>query len=422
MDVTVFYAWQDDRPGKCNRYLIRDAAKDACKRITEDASNDFNVRLDQDTAGRPGMCDIPNTILEKIRECNVLLADLTFVGKTDPASRRDKQISNPNVLMELGYAVGSKAADESDGFERVIGVMNTAYGKPEDQMFDVKRRRPITYKLPETSDGTTVRQAEKSLSEDLEKALIIIFNEAVKPGKEETGTGRFLEIRDQFEQSIRDGSFHDLFLTKNVIAVTLAPDKPHDIDYEKLQAQSLATLGRWVTGRQTRARSVIARHKPDSPEVGSGPKRSCSIAELNSEGTILAADVFFLYPPFHRDRSREDDKEKIIPSRPLETELIDCVGDNGKILAGLDIEPPWRLGISFLGIRGFSLYAGFDSRPTSYPEDDLITDSILIRDTEDATDYKRVARLLKGTFDYIWQEFGYRGSCNYDEQGNRRPR
>ncbi len=68
MDVTVFYAWQEDRPKKLNRYLIRDAAKAACKRITDDSTNEFAVSLDEATLGTPGMCDIPNTILEKVRE------------------------------------------------------------------------------------------------------------------------------------------------------------------------------------------------------------------------------------------------------------------------------------------------------------------------------------------------------------------
>ena len=134
MDITVFYAWQDDQPRKTNRYLIRDAAQAACDEITEDTSNDYTLTLDQDTAGQPGMCDIPNTILEKIRNCNIFLADLTFVGESINKSPEEKAqlIPNPNVTLELGYAVGSKATKESDGFDRVIAVMNTAYGEPDE--------------------------------------------------------------------------------------------------------------------------------------------------------------------------------------------------------------------------------------------------------------------------------------------------
>ena len=119
MDITVFYAWQDDRPGKVNRYLIRDAALEACRQITEDIAIGHSLKLDQDTAGRPGMCDIPNTILKKIRDCDILLADLTFVGQseTKSANAKPQLVTNPNVTLELGYAVGSKVTEESDGFD-----------------------------------------------------------------------------------------------------------------------------------------------------------------------------------------------------------------------------------------------------------------------------------------------------------------
>jgi hypothetical protein len=59
MDIKVFYAWQDDRPGKINRYLIRDAAKDACNQINEEHANYCNLSLDESTLGVAGMCDIP---------------------------------------------------------------------------------------------------------------------------------------------------------------------------------------------------------------------------------------------------------------------------------------------------------------------------------------------------------------------------
>jgi len=102
MDVTVFYAWQSDRPGKINRHFIRDAASDACKRITDDSTNHFRLTFDSDTRGVAGMCDIPATILEKIDTCDGFLTDLTFVGKTDDGTDREKLVPNPNVVFELG--------------------------------------------------------------------------------------------------------------------------------------------------------------------------------------------------------------------------------------------------------------------------------------------------------------------------------
>jgi hypothetical protein len=182
MDITVFYAWQSDRPSKVSHYLIRNAAQEACEEITNDPTNDFVLTLDQDTRGQPGMCDIPNTILEKIRKCHVFLADLTFVGRSDSplAGEEPQLIPNPNVTLELGYAVGAKVTDTSDGFDRVIAVMNTAYGKPNEQMFDIKRRQPIRFDLPENADKSAIQRVQESVTEDIRTALQTILAKAME--------------------------------------------------------------------------------------------------------------------------------------------------------------------------------------------------------------------------------------------------
>ena len=71
---------------------------------------------------RPGMCDIPNTILKKIKRCDIFLCDLTFVGSYTNRASTTKKVSNPNVYFEFGFAVARL------GLRRVISVMNAAYG------------------------------------------------------------------------------------------------------------------------------------------------------------------------------------------------------------------------------------------------------------------------------------------------------
>ncbi|NSZ75042.1 hypothetical protein G6L74_14925 [Agrobacterium tumefaciens] len=44
-------------------------------------------------AGVPGTPNISETILNKIRECEIFVGDVTFVAKTEGG----KQIPNPNV-------------------------------------------------------------------------------------------------------------------------------------------------------------------------------------------------------------------------------------------------------------------------------------------------------------------------------------
>ncbi len=121
-DFTLFYAWQSDTAQKANRFLIRDAVDDALKHINATSTIDNAPRLDHDTKNISGTPEIAGSIYEKIGSAGLFLADVTFVGKTSGG----KQLSNPNVLLELGFAASKL------GWERIILVMNSAYGTPDE--------------------------------------------------------------------------------------------------------------------------------------------------------------------------------------------------------------------------------------------------------------------------------------------------
>jgi len=80
VDFTVFYAWQSDRSANTNRFLIRDAAKEAIKKVYKDSEVEESPRLDHDTKDAPGLAEVASTIFRKIEGCGLFLADLTFVG------------------------------------------------------------------------------------------------------------------------------------------------------------------------------------------------------------------------------------------------------------------------------------------------------------------------------------------------------
>ena len=150
---------------KTHRYLIRDAANEAVKRIGKDAEIEDSPRLDHDTQDVSGTPEIAGTIYRKIQDSGIFLADLTFVGSTDLLENRRKLLPNPNVTLELGYAA------RSVGWERIICVMNTAFGPAEELIFDLRHRRwPICYKL-EGEDGEVIRNIRKLLGEQIEIAL-----------------------------------------------------------------------------------------------------------------------------------------------------------------------------------------------------------------------------------------------------------
>jgi hypothetical protein len=173
MNHTVFFSWQSDRSKKEGRYLIETALETAVKRISQDANIEEAVResitVDRDTRGVPGSPRIFETILAKIDQASVFVADLTFCG-----TRCDNRPTpNPNVLIEYGWAL--KSLTEA----RVITVMNRAHGeaRPESMPFDLLARRfPIDYNLPDGASDAERRAVRTKLSDELEFALRAVFD------------------------------------------------------------------------------------------------------------------------------------------------------------------------------------------------------------------------------------------------------
>jgi len=163
---TIFYAWQSDLQPKITRYFIEKSAKRAVKNIQQDIKIVESPRLDSDTQGRSGMPEITATIFDKIETCGIFLADLTYVGETfNDTGRKTKKLPNANVLLELGHA-SSKV-----GWDRIICVMNTFYGDPEEMIFDIKHRRfPITFNL-ENEKSQNKSEIKLSLVKELEAAM-----------------------------------------------------------------------------------------------------------------------------------------------------------------------------------------------------------------------------------------------------------
>src|SRR6185503_1535671 len=98
--------------------------------------------IDRDTVGVPGSPDIATTILQKIEKAAVFVCDVSFINQGTDA----RQTPNPNVLLELGYAL------KALGPNRVVMVLNTNFGGPELLPFDLRMRRAVTYDMAEQSD------------------------------------------------------------------------------------------------------------------------------------------------------------------------------------------------------------------------------------------------------------------------------
>ena len=152
--------------------------------------------LDHDTKDEPGTPHIADTIQKKIKRCGAFVADLTSVVSYKAADGRKKQTPNPNVLIELGLAIRSR------GWERIVLVMNDAFGSLDHLPFDLKHHSfPITYTLSELSDRKAV---EDKLADRLAEKLKLILR--ADAGRQDGRRGQVLENAkkraEEFRQKI----------------------------------------------------------------------------------------------------------------------------------------------------------------------------------------------------------------------------
>lgn len=137
VECKIFYSWQSDLPNATNRGFIQKALESAAKALRADAVQVEPV-VDRDTVGVPGSPDIASTIFNKIDQAQIFVCDVSIVNLMKEA----RPTPNPNVLIELGYALKALGSD------RIIMVMNRAFGEPELLPFDLRLRRVVTYNMP----------------------------------------------------------------------------------------------------------------------------------------------------------------------------------------------------------------------------------------------------------------------------------
>lgn len=176
--MKIFWAWQSDRPGRTNRFFVRDALKQAIEALKKpraveelfEAERPDEIHLDQDRQGVSGSPPLAATILKKIDASSVLVADVSPVAQIEQVGedgqRTTKTIMNPNVAIELGYAA------KSIGDTSILMVMNKQYGGRKDLPFDLAHLAgPIYYDLPEDADSTRIKAEQKKLAGILKQAL-----------------------------------------------------------------------------------------------------------------------------------------------------------------------------------------------------------------------------------------------------------
>lgn len=165
----IFYSWQSDLQNTTNRNFIESALEKAIGEASQELAVPFC--LDKDTTNRTGSPDIAKTILEKIDDCFIFVADVSII--TEPC-KTSKKTSNPNVLFELGYAQGVL------GEENIVMVFNNAFGNIEDLPFDLRGKRIMQYRCHTEMPDIEKANAKSDLMKQLKRAIKLRGNAEIR--------------------------------------------------------------------------------------------------------------------------------------------------------------------------------------------------------------------------------------------------
>lgn len=156
--IKIFYSWQSDVSSKTTRNHIENALKGAVKDIVK--TEHIEIEIDQATREVAGTPDIPSTIVDKIKNSDIFIADITIINNRS----KFRKCPNPNVLFELGIA------SEALSWDRIITVCNTHHGEVESLPFDIKFRRHMLYSLgPEENKKDSKKWLINSLTEGIKQ-------------------------------------------------------------------------------------------------------------------------------------------------------------------------------------------------------------------------------------------------------------
>lgn len=396
LPVTLFYSWQMDRPTHVCRDFIRKALDEAVAIL--DASGEIALTIDSDTQGEPGTPPITDTILRKIRSCDIFLADMTFV-----AQAREKLIPNPNVMGEYGYALHAK------GTRRILLVMNEAYGPPSELPFDLHHlRHPEGYSIAEDLTDGPRRAARRELGRRLADYVKLIAKDVAAEGTK-TEAGRKMALSEAWRKVVEERQINDCpaLVSPPSVLVHLVPAScltAGDLDPRAVKPlRSLLNIdgdlnamtganGRhwWAHGAK---RGVVRGRNPEAYWYG----RLIQPGIAEWEATI--------------GERIEDDPTVVVDGKHLESLIVKFADRSLELAAGLGLAGPSLIGVGVYGLEDVELSSPYKTLRLTQPSI-ILPAAIVPEGVVKSGDY------LRQTFDRLWMSSGFEdGSPSY---GNER--
>ena len=155
----LFYSWQSDR--RDVKKTIRNAINKAKCLLKNDGIELF---IDEDTRDRAGNKEIVSEVLDKIKRCDIFLADVTPVTTLvdDKGEELPKHMPNSNVMFEYGYAQHCK------GEGKIITLAKLEKGQHRQCMpFDINHNTLTTFET--SSDLNKLADWIKNIIKEVDK-------------------------------------------------------------------------------------------------------------------------------------------------------------------------------------------------------------------------------------------------------------
>ena len=206
----IFYSWQSDLPGNKTRNFIRECIDEAIDLAQE--SEAIEAERDEATLRVTGSPDIVATLFSKIDNCDLFIADLSPCFTEN--QKHVKKSPNPNVLVELGYAV------KTLGWERIICLCNTDFGN--EYPFDIAHNRITDFSL----DGKNKNEVKNSIAK-----IIFINIRDLRKGRPRAKDGMTVHIVGGY-------SFADRAVIDRLIPIEMGKQESYILHNEELLSES----------------------------------------------------------------------------------------------------------------------------------------------------------------------------------------
>jgi hypothetical protein len=409
--MKVFWSWQSDTPGRIGRHFVRDALSSAIERLKQTLEIDeptarearSAMHLDQDRKGIPGSPDLARVILEKIEQSAVFVADVTPVAitTTQAEETQRKKVINPNVAIELGYALHAL------GDRALLMVMNEHYGSRADLPFDLQSKAgPFMFSLPPDADKKTIAGTARQLTAQLAEALELCIAQHVERVRQQTPFSEAVAAdnpaiyfqpnevlatgvagQPEYRFTYQKAAYIRFFPTYGSPRVGLAALNPI---FERRRAVPFCIVEGGVAGRN-RFGSII--YAPQGPDKIDGLTQGFATGELwGIDGTIFRPEEHW-----HYQLRYQQIPMIVIPTIDFEKLHVRVLRNYVQVaLSALKIDPPYTVELGAVGLQDIYFTApgihGHGERKGPVRVEDFHRRYTLYETTDDAI------KILLGTY------------------------